>query len=64
MKTYTCPFRPGERLRCVDPTGRLRMGEIYHVTDTADIGPPTALVTLREVPCVLFHPDRFVKSPS
>jgi hypothetical protein len=60
-----CAFKPGQRVRCIDPIpGRLTKGAIYTVTDTADLGPPTALLTLAEIPEVLFHPRRFEKAHS
>lgn len=62
MKTKPAPFKPGQRVRCTDPVpGQLKLGGVYTVIDLADLGPPTALITLVELPGVLFHPNRFVR---
>lgn len=59
-----CPYRPGERLICVDPGKTdLAKDQTYTVADVADLGPPSALVGLMEVPGELFHPSRFSRAP-
>jgi len=59
------PFHRGDTLVCIIPLkGVLARGGLYHVSDTADIGPPTVMVSLREIPENLFHPKRFLKVSS
>jgi hypothetical protein len=60
-----CPFHRGDTVVCTLPLkGVLAKGGLYHVSDTADIGPPTTMVSLREYPENLFHPKRFLKVSS
>jgi hypothetical protein len=59
----TPSFKPGDHVRCISPVpGALRLGNVYVVSDVADLGPPTALLTVREFPDLLFHPRRFIKA--
>jgi len=55
-------FRVGTKLVCIRPgTTLLVKGQPYTVIDNADLGPPSALVEVKEFPGLLFHPDRFVR---
>lgn len=57
-------FIPSERVICVKGDhGRLIRNRAYTVVDVADLGPPTKLIELAEVPGILFHPSRFKAAP-
>lgn len=68
MKTALfATFRPGDRVICIH--GSLASGlcdnQTYTVVEQTD--PETAskvLVELAEIPGILFHPSRFIRSPS